>query len=95
MITLIMSSSSLSTVIKEEERSGLKNNAGVIFDDRFTFDFNYGRNLSLDPRSRFKNNTGVTGAGAPPPPPPLLDDLRFSNTTGILKKKKNYVVYWC
>ena len=23
------------------------------------------------------------------------DDLRFSNTTGILPKKKNYVVYWC
>ena len=23
------------------------------------------------------------------------DDLRFSNTTGILQKKKNYVVYWC
>ena len=22
------------------------------------------------------------------------DDLRFSNTTGILQKK-NYVVYWC
>ena len=28
------------------------------------------------------------------PLPPLRDDLRFSNTTGILKKK-NYVVYWC
>ena len=28
-------------------------------------------------------------------PPPPGDDLRFSNTTGILqkKKKKNYVVY--
>ena len=26
---------------------------------------------------------------------PPRDDLRFSNTTGILKKKKNYVVYWC
>ena len=56
MITLIMSSRSLSTVIKEEERSGFKNNMGVIFDDRFTFDFTYRRNLSLDP----------TGAGAPP-----------------------------
>ena len=66
MITLIMSTSSLSTVIKEEERSGFKNNTGVIFDDRFTFDFNYRRNLSLDPISRFKNNRGVTGAGAPP-----------------------------
>ena len=41
-----------------------------------------------------------TGAGlgggcrgrAPPPPPPLpRDDLRFSNTTGILKKKKKPV----
>lgn len=62
MIKLIMSSSSLSTVIKEEERSGFKNNTGVIFDDRFTFNFNYRRNLSLDPRSRFKNNRGVTGA---------------------------------
>ena len=25
---------------------------------------------------------------------PPRDDLRFSNTTGILQKK-NYVVYWC
>ena len=32
--------------------------------------------------------------GATPPPPPPRDDLRFSNTTGILQKK-NYVVYWC
>ena len=23
------------------------------------------------------------------------DDLRFFNTTGILQRKKNYVVYWC
>ena len=29
-------------------------------------------------------------------PPRPRDDLRFSNTTGILKKKReNYVVYWC
>ena len=27
-------------------------------------------------------------------PPPPRDDLRFSNTPGILQKK-NYVVYWC
>ena len=27
-------------------------------------------------------------------PPPLRDDLRFSNTTGILQRK-NYMVYWC
>ena len=27
---------------------------------------------------------------------PPWDDLRFSNTNGILQKKtKNYVVYWC
>ena len=26
-------------------------------------------------------------------PPPPWDDLRFTNTTGILQKKKNYVVY--
>ena len=32
--------------------------------------------------------------GCAPPPPPW-DDLRFSNTTGILQKMKNYVVYWC
>ena len=31
IITLIMSSSSLSTVIKEEERSRFANNTGVIF----------------------------------------------------------------
>ena len=41
-------------------------------------------------------NTGADLGGgcrgyAPPPP---RDDLRFSNTTGILQKK-NYVVYWC
>ena len=29
--------------------------------------------------------------GVPPPP---SDDLRFSNTTGILRKK-NYMIYWC
>ena len=32
----------------------------------------------------------VQGVRTPPPPP--WDDLRFSNTTGILQKK-NYVVY--
>ena len=33
------------------------------------------------------------GAGAVHPP---WDDLRFSNTNGILQKNpKNYVVYWC
>ena len=35
---------------------------------------------------------GGCRACAPPPP---RDELRFSNTTGILQKKKNYVVYWC
>ena len=30
---------------------------------------------------------GGVGGGRPPPPPPR-DDLRFSNTTGILQKKK-------
>ena len=30
---------------------------------------------------------GCRGCAAPPPPPPR-DDLRFSNTTGILQKKK-------
>ena len=33
--------------------------------------------------------------GCPPPPHRSRDDLRFSNTTGILPPKKNYVVYWC
>ena len=33
------------------------------------------------------------GAGGANPPP--RDDLRFSNTTGILPPPKNYVVYWC
>ena len=28
-------------------------------------------------------------------PPLPRDDLRFSNTTGILPPQKNYVVYWC
>ena len=35
------------------------------------------------------------GAGGAHPPSPPWDDLRFSNTTGILQKKKNSVVYWC
>ena len=37
----------------------------------------------------------VQGVRTPPPPP--SDDLRFSNTTGILQKQKqkNYVIYWC
>ena len=30
---------------------------------------------------------GGGGGGGPPPPPPPRDDLRFSNTTGILQKK--------
>ena len=29
----------------------------------------------------------MRGGPPPPPPPRLRDDLRFSNTTGILKKK--------
>ena len=33
--------------------------------------------------------------GCTPPPPLPWDGLQFSNTTGILQKKKNYVVYWC
>ena len=28
------------------------------------------------------------------PPPPPRDDLRFSNTTGILQKKKNKQTMW-
>ena len=43
---------------------------------------------------RWINNTGVDlGGGAGGAAPPPRDDLRFSNTTGILPKK-NYVVYW-
>ena len=33
--------------------------------------------------------------GCVPPPPPPWDDLPFSNTTGILQKEENDVVYWC
>ena len=33
------------------------------------------------------HGVGGGGRGGPPPPPPR-DDLRFSNTTGILQKKK-------
>ena len=48
---------------------------------------------------KFAKTSGtVTGAGADPEGgcrrcTPPRDDLRFSNTTGILEK--NYVVYWC
>ena len=41
---------------------------------------------------------GSTGCSPPPasPHPTPWDNLRLSNTTGILsKRKKNYVVYWC
>ena len=31
---------------------------------------------------------GGGGRGGAPPPPPPRDDLRFSNATGILQKKK-------
>ena len=31
---------------------------------------------------------GGGGGGGPPPPPPPRDDLRFSNTTGILLLQK-------
>ena len=34
---------------------------------------------------------GVRGRG-PPPPPPTRDDLWFSNTTGILRKKKMWFI---
>ena len=34
---------------------------------------------------------GGGGGGAPPPPPPR-DDLRFSNTTGILQKKTMWFI---
>ena len=39
-------------------------------------------------------NLGGGCRGCTPPHPPQ-DNLRFSNTTGILQKKKSYVVYWC
>ena len=35
---------------------------------------------------------GGGGGGAPPPPPPPRDDLRFSNTTGILQKKTMWFI---
>ena len=41
-------------------------------------------------RHRGGSRGRVQGVRTPPPP---WDDLRFSNTTGILRKKKNYVVY--
>ena len=42
--------------------------------------------------SRGRSRGRVQGVHTPPP----RDDMGFSNTTGILpKKKKNYVVYWC
>ena len=53
-------------------------------------------------RGSFDNLIVGTGSGADlgggcrgcTPPPLLRDDLRFSNTTGILQKK-SYVVYLC
>ena len=39
---------------------------------------------SVSPQGRIKGE----GAGGAHPPPPPRDDLRFSNTTGILQKKK-------
>ena len=36
---------------------------------------------------------GFNGCVSPPLPP--RDDLRLSNTTGILQEDKIFVVYWC
>ena len=41
----------------------------------------------------FYSEADLEGGGRGCAPPPR-DDLRFSNTTGILQEK-NYVVYWC
>ena len=54
-------------------------------------------NITTGMRSKEKESAGADLGGgcrgcAPLPPP--RDDLRFSNTTGILQKK-NHVVYWC
>ena len=45
------------------------------------------------PSCRGRSRGRVQGVRTPPP----RDDLRFSNTTDILPKKKlnYYVVYWC
>ena len=50
----------------------------------------------LPPEPNWRNTGADLGGGCRgcAPPPPSWDDLRFSNTTGILQKK-NYVVYWC
>ena len=51
--------------------------------------------FSANDRSMNGTQGGIEGEGAGgAPPPPPRDDLRFSNTTGILQKKK-YGVYWC
>jgi len=44
--------------------------------------------------SSFCNRGGSRGRVQGVRTPPPLNDLWFSNTTGILQKK-NYVVYWC
>ena len=52
------------------------------------------RNLALIFYSEDKTGADLGGGCRGCVPPPPRDDLRFSNTTGILPKKKN-VVYWC
>ena len=42
--------------------------------------------------SRVDLGEGCSVRGVHPPP---WDDLQLSNTTGILQKKKHFVVYWC
>ena len=50
------------------------------------------KTVRVEPLSRRLAGADLGGGcrGCAPP----RDDLRFSNTTGILEKK-NYVVYWC
>ena len=54
--------------------------------DKFKLHFGHCFDLS-----RGGSRGRVQGVCTPPP----WDDLRFSNTTGVLQKKKNYVFYWC
>ena len=70
-------------LLEQRDKSGVKWSIGIV---------KYLSYLLILRTVRGRSRGRVRGFAPHPPPPPPRDDLRFSNTTGILQKK-NYVVY--